>query len=247
MIRDFERYLDTLRGSDLFRGIDADRLPQLLDRLGARVVKYARGETIYHCGDRVTESALVLEGTVIIEDSDIEDEYTNLDVLRAGEAFGAVLALSGNGKSPMHVYAGARCAILVFNLQDAGRWAASGDEEWRLVNNIMASFAGKCADLYRKVQIYGKKRIRSRIQLYLMTLDMVDGEVVLPLNRTELAEYLGVDRTALARELTRMRQEGIIAVNKRRVRILDPGFVQRGSRDAGAKTNGENTGIEKNR
>lgn len=232
MGRDLERYFEILCRSDLFRGIDGEKLPQLLEKLGARVVRYAKGETIYHCGDWVTETALVLEGAVIIEDSDIEDEDANLNVLRRGEAFGAVLALSGNGKSPMHVYAGARCVLLVFNLQDAGRHAAAGDEEWQLVNNIVASFAAKCANLYRKVQIYSKKRIRSRIQLYLMTLDMVDGEVVLPLNRTELAEYLGVDRTALARELSRMRQEGIIAVNKRRVRILDPDFVRRGNRDA---------------
>lgn len=232
MGKDFERYFDILSRSDLFHGIDGVQLPQLLEKLGARVVRYAKGETIYHCGDCVTETALVLEGTVIIEDSDIEDEDTNLNVLRRGEAFGAVLALSGNGRSPMHVYAGARCALMVFNLQDAGRRAAAGDEEWQLVNNIVLSFAAKCADLYRKVQIYGKKRIRSRIQLYLMTLDVVNGEVVLPLNRTELAEYLGVDRTALARELGRMREEGIIAVNKRHVRILDPDFIRRGNRDS---------------
>ena len=59
-----------------------------------------------------------------------------------------------------------------------------------------------------------------------MSLPSVDGEVTLPMNRTALAAYLGVDRTALAREVTRMQEEGLISVNKRRVRLLDREFFQ---------------------
>lgn len=231
MRRDYQRYEETISQSDLFRGIEGDGLASLLEALRARVVNYAKGQTIYGCGDLVTESAMVLEGTVIVEDSDIEGEDTNLNMLQKGETFGMVLALSGNGKSPMHVYAGTRCTLLVFDLLDASRHATTGTEQWRLVNNIMVSFAEKCADLYRKLQIYGKKHIRSRLRLYLLGLDIVDDEVTLPLNRTALAKYLGVDRTALAREITRMQQEGIIAVDKRRVRLLDRDFFRLGTRN----------------
>ena len=172
-------------------------------------------------------AALVLEGTVIVEVSDAEGEDTNLNMLGKGDEFGAFLAISGNAKSLMHIYAGTRCTLMLFDVAALSRLQDRSDEAWRMMCNITESFARKCADLYQKVQLYGKKRIRSRIKFYLMGLDIEQGEVTLPMNRTALAAYLGVDRTALARELGRMRQEGIIEIHKRRARILDPDFLPR--------------------
>ena len=42
----------------------------------------------------------------------------------------------------------------------------------------------------------------------------------IPLGRTELAEYLGVDRSALTRELAKMRDDGLIDYDKNCFRIL---------------------------
>lgn len=230
MKRSLERYLDILTQSDLFRGIEGDRLIPLLHRMRARVATYAKGETIYRCGDEMRETSVVLSGTVLVEASDDEGEDVNLTMVRQGEEFGAFMALSGSTRGFMRLYAGTRCTVVTFDLGAVGRNPTKSDEEWQLANNIMRNFAEKCAYLYQKVQIYGKKRIRSRLRLYFMTLDMADGELVLPMNRTMLAAYLGVDRTAMARELSRMQREGIIALDRRRVRILDPGFLQNAAR-----------------
>lgn len=221
-----ERYREALERSDMFRGIDGDGIAALLDTMRARVVRYAKDETIYRVGDEVRESALVLEGTVIVEASDAEGEDTNLNMLRRGDEFGAFVVLSGSTRSPMHVCADTRCVVLMYDLLMVSTKSVRSEDEAKLVNNIMFSLARKCVDLYQKVRLYGKKRIRGRIRLYLMSLHAVDDEVTLPMNRTALAAYLGVDRTALAREITRMQQEGLIAVNKRRVRLLDREFFQ---------------------
>jgi len=226
MKQDLERYRETLEHSDMFRGIDAGALPALLDAMRARVVRFAKGETIYRVGDDVLESALVLEGTVIVDASDDEGDDTNMNMLRRGDEFGAYIVLSGSMRSPMHVYAGTRCVIMMYDLLAVRDKPVRDGNEAKLVNNTMLIFARKCVYLYQKVRIYGKKRIRGRIRLYLMSLPEVDGEVTLPMNRTALAAYLGVDRTALAREVTRMQEEGLISVNKRRVRLLDREFFQ---------------------
>ena len=226
MKQDLERYRGVLEQSEMFRGLVDDERLELLGAMRARVVRYAKGETIYRVGDGVTESALVLEGTVIVDASDAEGDDTNLNMLRRGDEFGAFLVLSGSKCSPMHVYAGARCTILVYDLLSIVAKPVRSENEAKLINNIILSFAGKCVDLYQKVRIYGEKRIRGRIRLYLMSLPIADDEVTLPMNRTALASYLRVDRTALAREITRMQEDGLIAVNKRRVRLLDRDFFQ---------------------
>ena len=224
MRQDLERYREILERRDMFCGIEGEALTGVLDSMRGRIVRYAKGETIYRVGDEVLESAMVLEGMVIVDVSDSEGDDTNLNMLRRGDEFGVVLVLSGSMRSPMHVYAGTRCAILFYDLRAVRDKPVRNEVEAKLVNNIMSSLASRCLDLYQKVRIYGKKRIRGRIRLYLMSLPVVDGEVSLPMNRTELAAFLGVDRTALAREISRMQEEGLIAVNKRRVRLLNADF-----------------------
>lgn len=226
MKQDLLQYSEVLANSDIFRGIEGEQLAALLEVMRARVLRFAKGETIYRVGDEVLESALVLEGTVIVEASDAEGDETNMNMLRRGDEFGAYIALSGDTRSPMHVYAGTRCAILMYDLLAVSASLARNEDEAKLVNNLLVSFAGKCVDLYQKVRIYGKKRIRERVRLYLMSLQPHEDEVILPMNRTALAAYLGVDRTALARELSRMQEEGLIAMDKRHVRLLDREFFQ---------------------
>ena len=48
-----------------------------------------------------------------------------------------------------------------------------------------------------------------------------DGKsAVLSMNRQELADYLGVERSALSREMARMKKEGLIDYRKNEITIL---------------------------
>ena len=46
-------------------------------------------------------------------------------------------------------------------------------------------------------------------------------QFMIPFNRQELADYLGVDRSALSNELGKMRKEGIIEVNRNQIHYLE--------------------------
>ncbi len=219
-------YLPMLSRCEIFRGIDGDRLADILGDMDARLMEYDRGETIYRCGDVVRLGAIVLEGAVTVGDEDMDGGSVNITLLEPGDALGAYMIVSGVHRLPMRVYAAARCKLMLFDLEKLLSRDDRSDEQWKITRNLLHEFAGRCVDLYQKASIYSKKRIRSRIRLYLMSLEAVNGEVLLPMNRTELAAWLGVDRAALARELGRMQDEGLIALDRRRVRLLDRDFFQ---------------------
>ena len=44
----------------------------------------------------------------------------------------------------------------------------------------------------------------------------------IPFNRQQLADFLSVDRSAMSRELCRMREEGLLAFEKNRFHLLNP-------------------------
>ena len=223
MNRELLGYQQILSDCRLFRGLEEEALWEALEGLQARVTRFEKGQTIYRPGDAVRMTSVVLEGMVVSEANDAEGDKTNLNIMSEGDVFGAYLTIVG-ARSPMHVYAAADCAVLYADLGRLQEMDTSQEIVRQLYNNLVVSMAEKCVDLYSRVQIYSKKRIRSRIRMYLMSLEEKDGVVELPMSRTALAAYLGVDRTALARELTRMQGEGIIGVNKRRIRLLNREF-----------------------
>lgn len=67
------------------------------------------------------------------------------------------------------------------------------------------------------------KSIRGRLLSY-FSQEMVQqgsSQFMIPFNRQELADYLGVDRSALSNELGKMRKEGIIEVNRNQIHYLE--------------------------
>ena len=77
-----------------------------------------------------------------------------------------------------------------------------------------------------KVRILAQKRLRDRLKIYLQTLTPDEkGCYSLPYTRTELADFLCVDRSALSRELCRMRDEGILDFSGAKIHLLNPTFL----------------------
>ena len=86
----------------------------------------------------------------------------------------------------------------------------------RLMCNIVSILADNNTRLIEKTEILCKKTLRSKILAYLEQEARNNGShrFTIPFNRTDLANYLDADRSALTRELARMREEGLIDYNK---------------------------------
>lgn len=93
--------------------------------------------------------------------------------------------------------------------------------------NLMQDFARRSLFLNQKIRIMGQKKLRDKLKIYFASFPGSEsGSIHLPFSRTELAEYLYADRSALSRELSRMREEGLIDWTGREIHILDKNFLQ---------------------
>ena len=92
----------------------------------------------------------------------------------------------------------------------------------RLIENMVHIIANKNRDLMRKVEVVSKRTIREKLLtcLLVQVQDQNFRYVEIPLGRVELAEYLCVDRSALTRELAKMKAEGLIDYDRNCFRIL---------------------------
>ena len=73
-----------------------------------------------------------------------------------------------------------------------------------------------------KLEILSKKTLKEKILTYLSQLAQKEGTLyfVSPLSRLDMAKYLCVDRSALTRELSRMKEAGLLDYDKNTFRLL---------------------------
>ena len=77
--------------------------------------------------------------------------------------------------------------------------------------------------LNKKVEYLTIKSMRGKLSTYLVEQYNKEKNVniTLPLNRNELSDFLNVSRPSMSREMSKMRDEGIIDFHLTAVKILD--------------------------
>jgi len=86
----------------------------------------------------------------------------------------------------------------------------------RTSTNMTTIIARHSLALSRRISHTSPKTIRAKILIYLSDMAERAGSRAfdIPFNRQQLANYLGVDRSALSAELSRMQNEGLIETKR---------------------------------
>jgi CRP-like cAMP-binding protein len=74
--------------------------------------------------------------------------------------------------------------------------------------------------LNQKLEILSKRTTREKLQAYFDFYRANAKKFTIPYNREELAYYICVDRSALSKELCKMRNEGLIKFHKNKFEIM---------------------------
>ena len=211
--------LQWITACPLFRDIPAAELRPLLTALAPTVRTYARGGVLVLAGYENHAVGVVLAGLLEAAKTAAEGARLTVTHIVPGGIFGDVLSGSGTQKSPVTVTAAVASRVLWLpfdRLLDAP--GAPRPAHSRLLRNFIALTADKYFALERRIGLLTLPRLRDRLLQYLRTEARPgpDGWVETPLTREALAGYLGCDRTALCRELSRLRDAGLVQIQGRR-------------------------------
>ena len=88
----------------------------------------------------------------------------------------------------------------------------------RVVENMFRLAAEKATSLYERVEVLSRRSIRDKLLCYFSLLAAKSGgEFQLPFSLSALADYISTDRSAMMRELKKMRDERLVDITGRRV------------------------------
>lgn len=203
--------------SKLFQGIAADELCAILGCLDAREKRFAKGERILRMGDQVHELGLLLEGSVRIESVDAWGATVVLGQKREGQVFAEAYACAPDCPLLVDVIAAQDCRVLFVDVVRLTRTCPSTcSHHSKMLANLMAILAQSNLELANRALVTSPKTIREKVLAYLSLQAKKSGAATfeVPFNRQQLADYLGVDRSALSAELGRMQRDGLIGVER---------------------------------
>lgn len=207
----------------LFAGIREKDLPAMLKCMGSYQKKYQKNEIIFLESKEVRNVGILLSGSVHMVKEDPEGHHTLLVAMKEGELFGESFSCGSHLDSRVSFFAAVPCTVLFLPFYKViHSCKLSCTFHHRLIENMVRLIGDKNVQLMQKIEIISQKTLRGKIMAYLQNqaLEQNSSQFQIPFGRLELAEYLCADRSALTRELSCMKKEGLIWYEKNNFQLL---------------------------
>ena len=188
----------------------------LRDIFSPRIVTFEKKENIICSPQRLY---IVLDGLLYLCTENELYERSILRFMRQGEILTSSLTIDiYNGIS--YILAKTSCKMAVISKRDIDLYL-SDHPLWRERLNEVMNDGPHEHELYMNYMLH-RKTIRSRLLCFLRdeSKSQQSDSLHLPLPLSDVADYLGVERTALMKEIGKMKKEGIIKGKNRDITLL---------------------------
>ena len=205
-----------LKNHPLFQDLSESDLDQLYHAACMRSQFFEKNQTVFHAGDRICEVGIVQTGNVHIEMIDLWGNKSILSSIAPGQIFAETYAIC---RKPLlvDVTAAAPCEILFLNLEFLARsFSEPGSCRDAIMQNLFAICVRKNLILSNRIFCTTPKTVRGRLLVYLSSESAKAGSTsfTIPFDRQGMADYLNLNRSALSKELGRMKKDGILDFKK---------------------------------
>ena len=167
---------------------------------------------------------VVLTGEVQTLREDLDGNRSILAAAGPGQLFGEVFACAQLDRLPVTVIASADSRILQLACRRIIETCSqSCIFHSQLIHNLLKIVARKNLMLNQKIDFISRRTTREKLMAYLTAqAKAADSRIFsIPYNRQELADYLGVERSAMSAELGKLKKEGTIDFHRNHFTLKD--------------------------
>lgn len=206
---------------DPFRKIANEDKQKLLKTLEADTIQLKKGTSISEDIRYKNVIGIVLDGCIQIVSTDYEGNRTITEELNENAVFGS--KISSLNDQECELYAKKDSTIifleyfsLTYNVHNTAPYYQ------QFISNLLEIAISIINERNERILILSKKTIRNRLLKYFEIMRKKSGirSFRIPFSFTDLADYLGVDRSAMTREIKNLKDEGVIEVKNRRVTMI---------------------------
>lgn len=218
-----EKYFAVLDRCSLFAGIAREDISGLLTCLGASVRRFSKNQQILSEGEPAKLVGILLSGSGAVINQDIYGNRSIVSHVVPGELFGESFACAGAAALPVSVVATKDSEVMLIDCRriTTSCTNACGFHN-RMIYNLLRSVAERNLEFHRKLEIISKRTTREKLMAYLLSeaKHIGSNSFTIPYDRQGLADYLGVERSAMSVELSKLQSDGILQTNRSQFTLI---------------------------
>ncbi|MCT4612121.1 MAG: Crp/Fnr family transcriptional regulator [Clostridia bacterium] len=208
-------YSNILKNNILFKGIDETLINNLLKLSTIKV--YKETDVIAFENNACESLGIILEGNISLYKSDQNGNINTVANLNQGDIFGEAILFNNYHKYPVNISSTSDAKIFYLSKSNILKLSANNET---FINNYLKLLSNKILRLNENISINSYSLLREKIAYYLVK-HRNDNIVELPFDREKFAHYLGVRRPSLSRELSNLKNDGIIDYKKNLILIKE--------------------------
>lgn len=208
----------------LFRGLIDRQLHDALRQVKLSIESYSPGALIRSRGDCCDALLILLAGKVSGQFQEYDGRVLRVETIAAPEMIASAFLFAPEPRFPVNILAVDRVRMCLIPRESVITLAQSSRQ---IMSSLLEDMASRTAFLAEKLRLTEFATLRQKVAGYLLERsdNGARGVITLPMNQTTLAELFGVARPSLGRVLHELEQSGVIARERRSIRILDSGAL----------------------
>ena len=214
--------MENLSKNALFQNVSAESIERMIPCFEMKKRSFSEKDIIPTSEGTKQYVCLLLEGAVSVSRISIDGSLDLLEYLEDTGVFGDAFAFSNQEDEFISVCEKDCSVLYIEKSQITKRCSNACQHHTQVVENMLQLMGNKVVHLTEKVDILSHRSIRGKLMSYFRIQSTKQGALTfeLPFSLLKLANYLCIDRSAMMRELKKMKEEEVIELDGRMVTLL---------------------------
>lgn len=214
-------YIPELMKCPLFFNLNYDEVEQLIGYCGMKWHSYRKQDLLVHAGEPMAGLMVIIKGKVTTIHVGNANMDGVVDILTSGDVFGSAYIVK-NSPTLVSVRATTATSVLYLPMQNGWRFSNAAPPCYHIfMENLVALLATKVVSLAQKMDYLHLGSVRAKVAAYCINQSRLTGSATFTpaINRSRLAEYLGISRPSMVREMGRMEEEGLLILEGKTITV----------------------------
>lgn len=206
--------------TNLFFNITEENKSKLLRELDADTFIFQKNTTILTTVKLNNIIGYIISGCIQIIRNDYNGSRIIIDELDDGKVFGSILSSISNGDYDIITKEETKIILIEYNTILS--FPFENKDYNQFIKNLLQITREEMEKKNDRIEVLTKKTIRNKLLEYfdINSKSKTTRSIYLPFSFTDLADYLAVDRSAMSRELSNLKKEGLIVTRGRKITLL---------------------------
>ena len=203
----------------LFSQLPPDEIKSLIFDNQLHSKSYLKGATVYNQKDSCKTLDIVLSGSLVAYSLLENGSAMTMFEFSKGQILGANLLFGDADAYPFTIYCMSDAQILHVTKKAVSDFL----HDYHFTMQFIKMLSHNSQKLNRRITMATQRTLRENLLEYIRQQSILQHKdsIVLPISKKQLADYLGVQRPSLFRELKILKDEGIIDVSNRTIQLND--------------------------